>query len=198
MSAQKGQSRVYLYILRPLMCSGKGNHLEGAGVGVGGPNLELSAACPDSVVVSAALPLHGASPQARAFSPAFHVITPGHLLQDTCLNLTLDVTLDVTHPLFLSTFCSFSSWCQVSLVACSLLCILLVNVLDVGDITMGKGANITHLAYTTFLGIRDKLNPQCDNFPCTSCMVSLPLVDPPQRKCLMEADMDCSGIMDLC
>lgn len=42
MSAEKGWYRVSLYILRSLMCSEKGNHLEGAGVGDGVPKLDCS------------------------------------------------------------------------------------------------------------------------------------------------------------
>lgn len=192
MSARKGWDRVFSLYSEAFDVLWEGKPLGGSQGGRSGaqPGL-LSAARPDSVAVSA---LCGASTQARTFSPAFHMVTPGHLLQDTCLSLTLDVTC----PLFLSTCCSFPSWRQISLVAC-LLCILLVNVLDAGGITVGKGTtNNPHLASTTVLGIRDKLSPQCDNLLCTSSMVSLLLVGPPRRKSFMEADQDCSGIVDLC
>lgn len=152
----------------------------------------LSAARPESVATSASSLLRGASTQARTFSPAFHLITSGHLLQDTRPR----THLRGHPPTVLSTCCSFPSWCQTSLVACSLLCIQEVFCCLLFW-TLGILQWERRGASATLSGFRDKLSPQRDNLRCTSSTVSLPLVDPPRRKSSMKAAMECPGTADL-
>lgn len=89
MSAQKGCYHVPQYIPSPLMCSEKGKPLGGSwGGGWGAQPKLLSVALSESVAMSVPLLLHGVSTQARILSPAFHMISLGHLLQDTFLQTT--------------------------------------------------------------------------------------------------------------
>lgn len=136
MSAQKGLHRVLLWILSPLMCSEKGNHLEAAGMGVGMPNPNCSLLFFQRVLLCMSVP-YFMMPQPMLELPLLlsicspPVTSPRH---------SPAYTLDVTHSLFFGTAlfplmvpvspCSYSSLHSRS--------VLPATVLDTGDKTAGK------------------------------------------------------------